>query len=85
MRYAINNQTSHLHNSSVLQDREKTTQYTTQEMWKDNTNHGKWPAAICYNMAYDINDRSKISGYSTDATVGRVVSEKLTKGSLSTE
>ncbi|KAF4237040.1 hypothetical protein CNMCM6457_001650 [Aspergillus fumigatiaffinis] len=67
------------------EDREKTTQYTTQEMWKDNTNHGKWPAAICYNMAYDINDRSKISGYSTDATVGRVVSEKLTKGSLSTD
>ncbi|KAF4231742.1 hypothetical protein CNMCM6805_010331 [Aspergillus fumigatiaffinis] len=42
------------------EDREKTTQYTTQEM-------------------------SKISGYSTDATVGRVVSEKLTKGSLSTD
>ena len=54
-------------------------------MWKTNPNPSKWKAAVCYNMAYDINDRSKISSSGYDVDNGKVADVNLKSGVLHTE
>ena len=54
-------------------------------MWNSSPNPRKWKAAICYNMAYDINDRSKISSSGYDTDNGKVADVNLKSGVLHTE
>lgn len=58
------------------QARESFTQKTTQEMWARNPDYKKFPAVVCYNKAYTLQDPNGKDG---------LLSAKLSLGVLETE
>ena len=56
--------------------RERFTQATTALMWQNNPNPSVWVAVACYNKAWDVRDRSRVTP---------AVSVRLTLGALNTD
>lgn len=58
------------------QAREAFSKKTTAEMWARNPDYQKFPAAVCYNKGYKLQNAAGIDG---------LVSAKLELGQLNTE
>ncbi|EUC38068.1 hypothetical protein COCCADRAFT_83817 [Bipolaris zeicola 26-R-13] len=56
--------------------REAFTQEATMSLWNNNPDPAKWVAAVCYNQAWDVSNKSGISD---------VVSMKFSLGALNTD
>lgn len=61
---------------SPWQAREAFTKKTTEEMWARNPDYDKFPAAICYNKGYDLEDPKGMDG---------LLNAKMDLGVLNTE
>lgn len=56
--------------------REAFTQEATMSLWNNNPDPAKWVAAVCYNQAWDVSNKSGISD---------IVSMKFSLGALNTD